>query len=245
MKFLSLSVRGMGIASIALLGCVAHAGPEVYFGADQFPPVLSNSAPARSDFLDRMVLGVGSEGFENQTVGSVGPLQLTFPGSMGDITATLTTLTGTGRITDSSGAGDFNTTPGGNNWWQTDNGNFEIAFSKPISSFGFYGTDIGDASGQVTLTLTDVHDLVTSLTIPNPTFAYNGAQIFYGFVDLANSYKSIVFGNTSAGGDNFGFDDMVIGDAGQLKSPPVLPLPGTLALATLALLAAASVRRRV
>ena len=242
MRFYSLFVRWVGFASIGLFACVAKADPIVYYNYDLFGPPATASAGARSDFLDQLILSVGSEGFETQTVGSVGPLALTFPGSMGDITAT---LTGDGRVTDSSGAGDFNTTPGGGNWWQTDHGEFQIDFSKPIAAFGFYGTDIGDASGQVTLTLTDVNNMVTSLTIPNPTFSFDGSQLFYGFVDTANSYKSIAFGNTSAGGDNFGFDDMVIGDLGQLKNPPVLGLPGTLALMSLALVAAASVRRRV
>jgi hypothetical protein len=235
----------MAFALIAWVAGTAQAAPMVFFGQDKFPDfVLTKSPAARASFLSNLVVGVGSEGLETQSAGNVGPLGLSFPGSSGSITAT---LTGDGTVVDTSGAGDFNTTPGGNNWWQTDHGDFTVSFSKPIAAFGFYATDVGDAAsgGLVTLKLTDINNVVSTLMI-NSALGTDGTQLFYGFFDRLNTYKSIAFGNTSAGGDNFGFDDMVIGDFGQLKPvTPVLPLPGTLALVSLGLLGVALVRRRV
>jgi hypothetical protein len=243
MQFSRFVIRGVSAATVAMLGCAAQAAPTVFFGEDPYPDVALTQSPlARSNFLARLVAGVGSEGFESKSFGDVGPLALTFPGSAGNITAT---LNGDGQVENRLGVGTFNTTPGGSNWWETSNGSFDVTFSKPIAAFGFYGTDIGDGGGQVTLTLTDINDVSSVLSI-NSAGTQDGTQIFYGFVDTLKQYKSIVFGNTSAGGDLFGFDDMVIGDLGQLASPPgpSLPLPGTLALVSLSLLAVALVRRR-
>ncbi len=261
MKFSRSVIRGMAVATIASAAGVVQAACLVeapgtvsssmvcYYGLDQYPDiVMPNSTSARSDFLSRLVLGVGSEGFESMSQGDphlpATTLPLSFPGSTGNITAT---LSGDGYVENVTGWGAFNTTPGGSNWWETATGKFDISFSKPISAFGFYGTDICDLSGTclVTLTLTDINNVASTLKIP-ATGTQDGSLLFYGFVDTLKTYKSIVFGNASPAGDLFGFDDMVIGDLGQLQppTPPVLPLPGTLALVSLSLLAVALVRRR-
>lgn len=238
--------RALTALLVAAAAFAAQATPTVFFGKNPLPFDSVSGAPlvARNNFLAELVAGVGSEGFEGKTFGDGAPLGLSFPGSASSVITA--TLTGDGQVENRPGIGTFNTTPGGGNWWETTSGSFDIGFSTPVAAFGFYGTDIGDGGGQVVLTLTDINNIVTTMQIDS-TGTGDGSLIFYGFIDTLKTYKSISFGNTSSGGDAFGFDDMVIGDLGQLASPPgpSLPLPGTLALLSLSLVALALVRRRV
>jgi hypothetical protein len=72
------------------------------------------------------------------------------------------------------------------------------------------------STGQVTISLTDINDAVTTLTVGNTVNGNNASLLFWGFIDVVNSYKSVAFGNTAQGFDGFGFDEMVIGDQRQL-----------------------------
>ena len=211
----------------AMVASAAQAAPVVYFGENQTPGGALSGTPvlARAAFLSNLT-GVVSEGFESFNLGATAPLALSFTGS-GSTTLTAT-LSGAGTITNNPAVGRFNTTTGGSRWWDV-NGAFDIAFGTAISAFGFYGTDIGDFDGQVTIALTDINNVVTNLTVGNLINGANGSLLFFGFVDAGNSYTRLRFGNTSPGGtDFFGFDDMVIGDQRQIVN--ATPEPATLAL---------------
>ncbi|HEY5800697.1 MAG TPA: PEP-CTERM sorting domain-containing protein, partial [Burkholderiaceae bacterium] len=226
-------------ALLALAACFASATasavPIIYFGENQSPGGVVSGAPltARTSFLSALT-GVGNQTFESYAVGTPAPLALSFPGSAGAITAT---LTGAGDIENNTGAGRFNTSPGGSKWYEV-SGSFNIAFSNPISAFGFYGTDVGDFNGQITLSL--LGGGTTNLTVNNTVNGNDGSLLFFGFIDPTQSYTSIQFGNTNAGTDIFGFDDMVIGDSQQVS----VPEPATMAILGLGLLGMGALRRK-
>ncbi len=228
----------LALVLAASAASVAHATPTVFFGENQTPSNTVTGAPAtaRTSFLSYLASGVTSQGFESFTLNDLGPLTLTFVGSASPITAT---LSGDGQVTNNVSAGRFNTTPAGSKWWDV-SGDFTIDFSSPISAFGFYGTDVGDFNGQITIDLIDTLNRVTHSVLNNSINGKNGALLFYGFIDGTNSYKQITFGNTAAGTDFFGFDDMVIGNLAQVLPPTggSTPEPTSLALTGLALAAA-------
>lgn len=237
MRFTFGSVGALAGAAL-LIGSTAQAAPIVFFGENQTPANTVSGAPvtARNSFLGSLV-GVGTEQFESAAVGTGAPLAVNFPGSSSGITAT---LTGTGSINNNTGAGRFNTSPGGSKWWEV-SGAFQMDFSSPIAAFGFYGTDIGDFNGNVTVALRNAAtNAVTNLVINNTLNGRNGSLLFWGFVDPTATYNRITFGNTNAGVDFFGFDSMTIGDQQQVS----VPEPVTLSLLGLGLVAAARRRRR-
>lgn len=226
---------------LALSAASAQATLVEFFGEDLSPggtvPAAGNAATARQAFLAALT-GVGNEDFESAATGSIGAgLAISFPGSSGNITATLTGG-GPGTINNFASSGRFATSP--TQYLKTDAGQaFNIAFSSGISAFGFYGTDIGDFGGQISLQLTGGSNPL--LNVGNSTNAPDGSLLFYGFIDDADSYTNIAFSNSS-GTDVFGFDDMVVGDAGQVASGA--PIPTTLALMGLGFAGIGFQRRR-
>lgn len=211
------------VASLAL-AIVVSAAPVTFFGEDLNPggtvPPGGNSATARTQFLANLT-GTGTETFEGVPAGSLPPIALSFPGSSGSITATLNAASG-GVCSTVSGnvggiqCGAFGRFPtSGVQWLQTASNTFSVGFSSPVSAFGFYGTDVGDLSGQLTVTLTGGSGGPVDLIVPNTINAPDGALLFWGFVDPSNSYTGITFGNTQTD-DVFGFDDLVIGDQQQV-----------------------------
>ncbi len=233
------------IAAIAIvLPAAATAAPVTFFGEDintagdpsQVAP--TNSTAARNSFFGNLV-GVGTETLEGFTAGTAAPLAVSF-GSAG--TATLNGNFNVAAGNDNAGRYAIS----GNQYWYAGTGSFSIAFSAPVAAFGFYGVDIGDFGGQVTLQLTDSTNAVTSLTVPNTIGAggsTSGSVLYFGFFDTAKSYTNIAFLNSSTT-DNFAFDDFSIGSREQVV--PGTPEPDTWALmiAGFGLVGTAARRRR-
>jgi hypothetical protein len=248
-----LSLARLSVAAVALAAVSAlHAAPVVFYGQDLTPNNMVSGAPlsAHNDFVD-LLTNVKTETFTDRTVDASSPLGIFYNGS-----GKTATLTGGGEVavTSANDAGRFNTTsatttqPRSGQWWDTNASTVTITFDSPISAFGFYGTDFGDFDGRVSVTLTDrgnsINSSLSILTCPTTgctTGSDNAALIFWGFYDTQNTYTKIEFSNASSGTDYFGFDDMVVGDVGQVSR---IPEPATLALAGLGLIGLAATRRK-
>ena len=104
-------VHSFALAMLA--SSAALAAPVIYFGENQTAGLSVSGSPvaARAQFLSNLS-GVSSQGFESFAVGRRAPIDLTFAGSAGSLSAT---LTGVGQVDNSTAFGRFNTTTGGSN----------------------------------------------------------------------------------------------------------------------------------
>ncbi|ETA68805.1 PEF-CTERM sorting domain-containing protein [Methanolobus sp. WCC1] len=191
---------------------ISAAAPMTFFGEDaglgESTPLSSwpNADAAKDDFLSHLN-GVGVEDLESFKDGDEAPLTVDF-GAAGTAT-----LNGTGEIETNIGSGRYPIS--GDNFWEA-TGDFSIEFSEAQVAFGFYGVDVGDFDGQLTVVYED--ETTQTLTIPHTTNAYGGAVIYYGFIDLDHPFTKITFDNTMPGYDYFGFDDFTIGTKEQVNN---------------------------
>lgn len=246
----------MKIASLILAGMVlissnASAAIVTFFGQDLVPggvvPAGGLAETARNDFLSNLV-GVGTEDFESLSTSDSSPFSIDFAGSAGNITAT---LAGTGLdLRDFPSVGTYATS--GGKFLRASTGTsataFTITFSKAVAAFGFFGTDLGDAGGgELVLTLgnTGVSEQIT-VDVDGPSGTPSGNLAFFGFISDTDEFTSISFANTGGSGDVWGFDDMTVGDLGQVQPKPTNPAsaPGALAL-LIAGLAGVTARRKM
>ena len=221
----------------------ANAVPIIFFGEDNSAGgslPAPNSAAAEADFLSNLV-GVTTENFESLTPGDIFPIDVTF----GLDTATLTgtnTITNTG-ILNAPVAGRFAISGSQYlNVGTADAPSFTLSFSSPQAAFGFYGTDIGDFSGQLAIRLDG--GTVISIAHTNPN-GPNGSALFWGIIDTDMPFSTVEFVNVGGGDfdDAFGFDDFTIGRVDQVI-PSSVPAPATLALFALGLVGLGWSRRK-
>jgi hypothetical protein len=225
-----MSIKNQFLAATAVAAILgwaagtAQAAPVTFFGEDLNPtgntPIPTPlSDDARNSFFDNLT-GVSTETFEEFNNGDSN-LNVTFPGS--GITANLSG----GTIQNFSSAGRFAISSP--NYYNAATSSFAINFTAPISAFGFYGTDIGDFGGVLSLTLTDIHGNMSSLVVPaaegsGGSSPESGSALYFGFFDLTDQYTSVVFNNTNTV-DNFGFDNFSVGNAQEVT--PTVPEAST------------------
>lgn len=247
------------VAALSVLSSSVFALPadSQIFRAENGSPsgtVTPDVLAARAAFLSTLDSTAQSFGFERPVNVGTGPtLNVSFTGSAGAISASLVGNAGQ-QVVGTSSAGRFNTTSGGSQYWQVDssaNGAFSITFGRSISAFGFYGTDIGDFGGVLSLVLTPWNGGPDETLVVRPQSVNNansGGLLFFGFSDVNSEYRRVTFLSSGTGTsvDYFGFDDFVVADKGQIRTPttpPGVPEPGSLALVGLALCAAGIARR--
>ena len=218
---------GLLIAA-ATVGTAAPAQAfSLYFGEDlgKGEQVRLNATPnanrARDQFLSNLI-GVGTENFERYSVETEAPLSINF-GSAGTAT-----LLGNGFIdsvtTGTNGVGRYPIS--GNKYWEASDV-IGINFSKAVAAFGFYGVDIGDFEGQLTLTLLNtLTNFQQTVTVPHTMQGLGGGVIYFGLIAESNEvFDRIVFGNTAPGVDYFSFDNMTVGSLEQVVPTETVP-PG-------------------
>jgi hypothetical protein len=247
MKFIRKATLTVALLiAAATLGKTAPAQAfSFYFGEDLSSnenvrlTASPNADAARTQFLSHLVSNVGTETFESAKLWTEAPLSISF-GSAGTATmkgdgyiATTFVETNYGYAITPTGTNTGRYPISGKQYWEAWE-SFSIDFSKPIAAFGFYGTDIGDINGKLTLTLLNSLTGFSQQIKVNHTSGWpanmGGSVLYLGLIaDPSQVFNKVKFSNNSGGTDAFGFDNMTIGSLGQVVSSETVPEPLTMA----------------
>lgn len=207
------------------------ASPVTFFGQDintsgtVHTTTLTNSNAAHNTFFSNLS-GVQTQTFESYATGTVLPLTISF-GPAGS--ATLSDPSNSSSIASGSGGGGRFPISGTQYLVTGAGSGFTITFSTAISAFGFYGTDVGDFGGILSLGLGGANP--QTLNVAGTLGATSGSALYFGFYDMTNPFTSITFNNTGSGGvDVFGFDDFTIGTLAQITPVTTTPEPSSFLL---------------
>lgn len=263
-------------AAVMAISATALAVPEVYFGFDNgFPDTpfgnrqrlntFPNSTGAQTNFLNQLisdeVVNFEAPGY---ALNAVNPA-VNFP--VNGITATMTggvirNSFSSGGINDPAADGPLTGPRGryatsGEQYLNADSSSLTLAFNQPIAAFGFFGIDIGDFEGTLSLHLTNGGVMTLPLMIPAVPGGSlrNGSVIFFGFIERDPSmqvtmveFRNSAFGQPGSVNDIFAFDDFTIGGLGDVCTDcPVIPLPSAMGLGLAGFLGVGSIagaRRR-
>jgi hypothetical protein len=210
---------GAALAALALVAVNASAAPPVTFfgedlglGENVRLPSHPNADAAKANFLASLT-GVVTQTFESFPDLAGAPLRLDF-GASG-----VATLQGDGFIQRiPSGTDGFGRYPISGSQYFRSGTAFSVVFAKPQAAFGFYGVDLGDFAGRLTVTYADGSS--NTLQVPHTINGPGGSVVYFGFIDVTNPFTSVSFGDTAPGTDVFGFDDFTIGTPAQVTPPP-------------------------
>jgi len=218
-----------------------------FFGEDlnsngSIPPAeYPNALNARNQFFSYLS-GVGTETFEGVVAGAQAP-DVSFSGA------------GTASLSGGEVIHVPNGTANGRGRWATSGDQlletrtleFSISFDNPggVAAFGFYGTDIGDFGGSLTLEfVSGASKVVTVGHTVGGELITDGSVFFFGYINTDDPFKKVIFGNSTGGSDVFGFDDLTIGSLQQVSESPVPEVSGMNVMVGLGLVGLAIARLR-
>lgn len=137
-----------------------------------------------------------------------------------------------GNCTVSSIPGDGLFPTHGDKYLSANTNDFYIEFESPQAAFGFFGTDIGDFGGQLSIGIHYVDGSEVEYLVPHEIGSEgstNGSVLFFGFIarNDKEQFTKVSFYNSSDT-DYFGFDQMVIANIEQvIKLSPLPQIPIT------------------
>jgi hypothetical protein len=224
MQRLSLSLAA------ALLVAAPLSAQSTFRGQTLSPgqTVTGDALTARNSFFSGLTASVASENFESVPTGSLGGgLTLNF-GFAGNAT-----INGSGNVTTQTFTDVFATS--GSRYVLATVGpssSFEVTFAQRVAAFGFYGTDLGDFNGRLTLEFFNGGSLVDEFLVQDGNLSgaqipsLNGNLLFWGVQYGSNAFDRINF-RMEGSIDVFSFDDMTVADAREVIG---VPEPGSVAL---------------